>query len=61
MGDDQTAGEGPAEDEAERERRLRREREEAAREDHDSAAGPGYTARPSGEAPEGPEPGSRKG
>ncbi len=61
MGDDRRRGSGPAGDEAERERRLQREREDAAPEEHDSAAGPGYTARPGEDDPEPPEPGSRKG
>jgi hypothetical protein len=40
------------EDEETAERRLAREREAAGDEERDSADGPGYTARPSGEEPE---------
>ena len=37
------------------EERLAREREAASRQERDSADGPGYTARPSDEEPEGGE------
>jgi hypothetical protein len=52
MDEDTPRGDDPPGEE-DRERRLQREREEADPREQDAATGPGYTARPSAEGPEG--------